>query len=232
MTGITESAQELLEELWVAAEEEERPGTVRRDEASVEVEELTQAGLVEESDGWLQLTSKGMPQAAKAVRRHRLAERLLADVMATEDVQLDARACLLEHSLFQGLDDAICTLLGHPRFCPHGKAIPLGACCEQAQTTVDRVIAPLSALQSGQGGQIAYVQMNLPGHLQKLMSMGVLPGLPVRLLRRSPSFVFEMGLSQFAVDEAIASSVYVRLQHEAGLREGNALQDGQHRTAR
>jgi Fe2+ transport system protein FeoA len=44
--------------------------------------------------------------------------------------------------------------------------------------------------------------------------MGVLPGVAITLLRRSPSFVFEAGYSQFAVDEEIAADIYVRLAHD------------------
>jgi DtxR family Mn-dependent transcriptional regulator len=117
----------------------------------------------------------------------------------------------MEHVLFDGLDDGICTLLGHPEFCPHGKPIPRGACCRQARESVTRLIAPLNELEPGQHGRIAYIQMNNPARLQKLMAMGVLPGVAVSLVRRSPSFVFEAGYSQFAVDDEIAGSVYVRL---------------------
>jgi DtxR family Mn-dependent transcriptional regulator len=53
--------------------------------------------------------------------------------------------------------------------------------------------------------------MNNPRRLQKLMVMGVLPGVPITLLRRFPSLVFEASYSQFAVDQEIASGVYVRL---------------------
>jgi DtxR family Mn-dependent transcriptional regulator len=53
--------------------------------------------------------------------------------------------------------------------------------------------------------------MSDASHLQKMMALGVLPGGKIRLLRSSPSFVFECGYSQFAVDEAIAADIYVRL---------------------
>jgi len=159
----------------------------------------------------LTLTAAGRPEATQAIRRHRLAERLLADVLATEEVMIDEHACRFEHVLVDGVDESICTLLGHPRFCPHGKPIPQGECCRQMRASVGRLIAPLRELQPGQQGHIAYIQMNNPQHLQKLMAMGVLPGVSIRLLRRFPSFVFEAGYSQFAVDEEIAADIYVRL---------------------
>ena len=211
---ISESAQEQLELLWIATEEEAEAGSAIQDTVGVNFDELMQLGLVERSADRATLTASGRLEAAQAVRRHRLAERLLADVLATEEGVLDERACRLEHALFDGVDDSICTLLGHPRFCPHGKPILQGECCRQKRESVDRLIAPLCELQPGQHGHIAYVQMNNPGHLQKLMAMGVLPQVPITLIRRFPSFVFEAGYSQFAVDEEIAANIYVRLARE------------------
>jgi Fe2+ transport system protein FeoA len=73
-------------------------------------------------------------------------------------------------------------------------------------------VLPLSALQLGQGGQIGYIQTSRPQHIQKLVAMGVFPGADVTLLRRFPSYVFEVGYSQFAVDEGIAATIYVCLR--------------------
>ncbi|UCC87508.1 MAG: metal-dependent transcriptional regulator [Anaerolineales bacterium] len=211
---LIESAQELLEQLWIATEEEAKPGLTVNGTTPEAIDELMRLGLAAREEEQITLTSAGLPEAAQAVRRHRLAERLLADVLATEEGLLEEQACRLEHALFDGVDESICTLLGHPRFCPHGKRIPLGQCCRQKRESVERLIAPLHELQPGQAGHIAYIQMNSPRRLQKLMAMGVLPGVSITLLRRSPSFVFEAGYSQFAVDEEIAADIYVRLAHD------------------
>ncbi len=208
---LSENAQELLERLWVATEEEARAGLTINDREPEGVDELARLGLAERMEEQLLLTPAGRPEAAQAVRRHRLAERLVADVLTTEETLLEEQACRLEHALFDGLDEGICTLLGHPSFCPHGKPIPQGECCRQKRESVERLIAPLHELQPGQGGHIAYIQMNNPRRLQKLMAMGVLPGVAITLLRCSPSFIFEAGYSQFAVDEEIAGDIYVRL---------------------
>jgi DtxR family Mn-dependent transcriptional regulator len=157
------------------------------------------------------LTAGGKTEAAMAIRRHRLAERLMVDVFVTEEALVEERACSMEHALFDGVDESICTLLGHPQVCPHGKPIPPGRCCQQMRSTVSRLIAPLNELKSGETGRIAYIKMNDPNRLHKLMAMGVLPGVPMRVLRNRPSHVFEAGYSQFAVDEEIASAIYIRL---------------------
>ena len=212
---VSESSQELLEQLWIQVEESGQRGLWLDGCLAPEAEELVRQGLVTRDQDWLTLTPAGRPEAAMAVRRHRLAERLLADVLSSADAQLDVQACQLEHALFEGVDETICTLLGHPQFCPHGKPIPPGACCHQMRKSVDRLIAPLTELNAGEHGAIAYLHMSDAKHAQKLMAMGVLPGTPIVLQRRSPSFVFEAGYSQFAVDEQIAADIYVRLAHSS-----------------
>lgn len=211
---LSENAQELLELLWIVTEEEAKAGLVLEGTPPDGVDELVRLGLAKWEGKWLTLTASGRPEAARAVRRHRLAERLLTDVLATEEALVDEHACRFEHVLVDGVDESICTLLGHPRFCPHAKPIPQGECCKRMLESVERLIAPLCALQPGQQGHIAYIQMNNPKRLQKLMAMGMLPGVSIALLRRFPSFVFEAGYSQFAVDEKIAADIYVRLTKE------------------
>lgn len=207
---ISENAQEILEQLWMV-EKESNPGSPLASNELAGIDELVQAGLVIQDGPDYKLTSAGLPEAALAIRRHRLGERLLADVLKAEDALLEEQACRLEHALMDGLDESICTLLGHPQFCPHGKPIPPGECCRQMRATVGRLISPLSEIEPGKGGEVAYIQMSNASHLQKLMALGVLPGGKIRLLRSTPSFVFECGYSQFAVDEAIAADIYVRL---------------------
>ena len=206
-----EGSQELLEELWMAIEEENRAGLPRSADVIAGAAELVQDGLAEWRDNYLALTASGMPEASGAVRRHRLAERLMLDVLGTEDALMEERACQFEHALVDGVEESVCTLLGHPRFCPHGKPIPPGKCCAEMRRTADPVIASLAELNPGQRGHIAYIRMNDPARLQKLMAMGVLPGVAIALQRRTPSFVIDAGYSQFAMDGEMAADIYVRL---------------------
>ena len=210
---LSEDAQEVLELLWATVEEQDAAGLEIDDAPSPGVEELVREGFAARDGDRLTLTPDGHPHAAQAVRRHRLAERLLVDVLSTEEGRMEEHACRFEHVLANSVSESICTLLGHPRFCPHGKPIPPGRCCQEMEQTVERLIAPLRELQPGQKGEIAYIRMDKPRRLQKLMAMGVLPGVPITLQRRLPSFVFQVGHSQFAVDEAIAADIYVRLSH-------------------
>ena len=210
---ISEQAQELLEQYWSIEEENSPPTSEVRDLSSGR-QELVQLGLLEDKLGRFHLTPSGKVEAANAIRRHRLAERLMVDVLVTEEALVEQRACSLEHALVNGIEESICTLLGHPRFCPHGKAIPAGRCCQQHRSSLSPLITPLSELKVGQTGRIAYVHLHNPQHLQKLMAMGVLPGAPVHLKAIYPSIVFEAGYSQFAVDEAIAEEIFVRVENK------------------
>ena len=65
-------------------------------------------------------------------------------------------------------------------------------------------------MKKGQSGTVAYVHARALENLHKLMAMGVLPGVRIELLQPIPSYVFQCGQSQFAVDREIAESIYVR----------------------
>lgn len=217
---LEERAEEILEALWVGTQEEKRD-FLPLSELGVEVgqaplNQLLEAGYVTLSDGQVRLTEAGRPEARQAIRRTRLAERLLADVLDSTGGRLDERACKFEHLLVdRGLEESICTLLGHPRFCPHNKPIPPGRCCSGQSRPLQRLVSPLSELAPGQGGTIAYVLSAQSDKLQKLIAMGLLPGAPIQLLQSFPSFLFQVRQTQFAVDKEIADAIYVRLEDKA-----------------
>lgn len=155
------------------------------------------------------LTTQGFSEAEKVGRRHRLAERLLVDVLDIDAALVEEAACQFEHILREGIEDNVCILLGHPRFCPHGNPIPKGGCCLKDEDMASRVVVIISQLEANQGGKIAYIQSNERKRLQKLIVMGVTPGTPIRVIQRNPSYVFQIGQTQIAVDEEIANSIFV-----------------------
>jgi len=211
---LNERAEEALETLWIATEEEQESDVPVDTLGEQEVKELLEGGLISLVDGRAKLTGAGIPEARSVVRRHRLAERLLHDVLGTGDSLMHEAACKFEHLLDRGLDENICTLLGHPKVCPHGKPIPPGRCCREEQEQMKKLVYPLSQLAPGQQGKVAYVYAPEAGNLQKLIAMGILPGASIKLVQKYPSFVFDAGYTQFAVDEKIADAIYVRLVEE------------------
>ena len=213
---LKEKAEELLEMLWVHAEEKkgdylslDNLGGMKKP-----IEQLLKAGYISISDDRVRLTSNGQPEATNVVRRHRLAERLLADVLGIGDILMHEKACKFEHLLDRGLDESICSLLGHPKVCPHGKPIPPGRCCQEEQSQAQKVVSPLSQLAQGQKGKVAYIYAPESSKLQKLLAMGILPQAPISLIQSFPSYVFQIRQTQFAVDKEIADAIYVRLVEE------------------
>ena len=219
---LEEKAEELLETLWIRTEEGKEDYLSLDDWEVAEkesVEQLLAGGYISVSDNRVMLTNKGRPEARSVVRRHRLAERLLTDVLGTRDILIHEKACKFEHLLDRGLDESICSLLGHPKICPHGKPIPPGRCCQEEQMQAQKVVAPLSQLAQGQKGKVAYIYAPESSKLQKLMAMGILPGAPIILIQSFPSYVFQAGQTQFAVDREIADAIYIRLVEETSTRE-------------
>jgi len=211
---LTDKAEEILEALWIATEENRELSisleqlTAAADDAALQ--ELTRLAFVEVKGTRVHLRHEGRDEARMAVRRHRLAERLMMDVLDLKGVHGDERACEFEHLLRLGVDTKLCTLLNHPTTCPHGKPIPPGACCEKARKTGDLGVVPLTELKAGEEGEIAYLATGDSKKMQKLMSMGVLPGNRFVLRRAFPSYLFRIGHSEFAVDHELGREIYVR----------------------
>ena len=232
---LEEKAEELLETLWIQTEEKKKDSLALDDLGESEkepIEQLLKVGYIAFADGWLRLTNQGRPVARNVVRRHRLAERLLVDILGTGDMLVHEKACKFEHLLDRGLDESICILLGHPKVCPHGKPIPPGRCCQEEQTQAQKVVAPLSQLAQGQKGKVAYIYSPESSQLQKLMAMGILPGAPISLIQSFPSYVFQAGQTQFAIDKDIADAIYVRLVGEETSGETSEERPHRHRWRR
>ncbi|MHB1013205.1 MAG: metal-dependent transcriptional regulator [Desulfobacteria bacterium] len=207
--------EEVLEILWTAVEEEGM-GLVPLERLGLAPDhplltEMVALGLLRHEDTSVRPTVEGRREAREAVRRHRLAERLVSDVLNIDESRMEDAACAFEHLVRRDVEESVCTLLGHPRSCPHGKPIPPGKCCEEERTQVRSAVLPLSGMKDGEEGMVAYLhEGDGRDTLSKLMALGVLPGCRVQLLQKFPSFLFRIGLSQMAVDITIAEAIYVR----------------------
>lgn len=123
----------VLEELWLCAETGRRARLARFHSLDADpertIQRLAVVGLVNIQDSEVELTERGQQRARDVVRRRRLAERLFTDTFSIADAEADSQACKFEHIISPELDERICSFLGHPRTCPHGKPIPPGPCC-------------------------------------------------------------------------------------------------------
>lgn len=212
---------ELLEALWT----EEEKGSTRREDLRRVIhvpltdellDELKSGGLVEErADGSLVFTVPGRQRARDVIRRHRLAERLVHDILSLPMDEIEANACEYEHVVAPGITESICTLLGHPAQCPHGRPIPEGACCREARKSLESVLVPASEMYIGEVARIAYINTKNYSRLQKLTSFGISPGVRVKLHQRRPAFVLECEHTQLALEESLAREVFVFRETEA-----------------
>lgn len=173
------------------------------------LEKLRADGYITLRGDKILLTDKGNDESQQIIRRHRLAERLLTDVLGMALGDIEKGACEFEHVIAPELVDSICTLLGHPRECPHGGRIPEGECCRQVIKTLSSVVRPLPEVQIGEEVKVAYVNTRSNSRMHKLSHFGIIPGALVSVHQRYPSFVIVCGSNQIALEEAIAREIYV-----------------------
>jgi DtxR family Mn-dependent transcriptional regulator len=172
------------------------------------VDELSSEDMVQlgQDGNTITLTEKGDDYARKIIRAHRLAERLLYDVLGGD---FESGACEFEHIVTGELVDSICILLGHPKTCPHGSPIPPGKCCQESRRTAQSSVIPLIGLEVGQSARIAYINCDSDQQLHKIDSLCIRPGAIATLHQRYPTYVIECEGSNIAMDEQIASNICV-----------------------
>ena len=195
--------EEYLEALWHMKENGTDSFDEFYEEVGVEVhrnlvDELKDDGLIFTGKKTVSLTEKGCDFTRLLIRSHRIAERLVHDVLGAE---FEAGACEFEHIVNPDLVDSICTLLGHPRECPHGMPIPEGKCCARHAQVVESSVIPLDQLKVGENAKIAYVYAPNDQQLHRLENLLIRPGMMVKLHQRYPSFVIECENSLIALDE-------------------------------
>jgi DtxR family Mn-dependent transcriptional regulator len=175
-----------------------------------DLRELEEEGLARVDATHVVLTPRGEERARDVVRRHRLTERLFKDLLALSEAQIESQACELEHILSPEATDSVCTLLGHPPTCPHGKPIPPGPCCGTYQKTLRPLVTGLQHFDLGAAARIVFIAPKFHDRMDRLAALGVIPGSEIRLHQRSPSYVIEVGETTIALDPEIAREIYVK----------------------
>lgn len=212
---LTDKAEEILKHLWIMIHEMNQEMVsfkdLKTDRDASEVKELLSLNYIDVSMDGIKLRKEGMKEAENAIRRHRLAERLMVDVLDLKKTLMEENACRFEHLLHKDVEESICTLLGHPAFCPHGKPIPHGRCCKKSERAAKAIVSSIADVDKGTKGRIAYLHTRDNKKLQKLMAMGILPGVSVQVVQKFPSYVLKIGHSQIAMDEEMARDVFIRL---------------------
>jgi DtxR family Mn-dependent transcriptional regulator len=171
---------------------------------------LKTEGLVVFEGANIRMTETGHALSRALTRRHRLAERLFTDVFDLRNDQVETDACKMEHILSEELTDSVCTFLGHPPNCPHGKPIPKGECCKKYRVEVTPVVTRLSSFEVGARGRIVFIVPSDIARLNRLGSIGIAAGSTFKLVQRTPSCVVQVEETTVALDPDIAKEIFVK----------------------
>ncbi|MHB8462343.1 MAG: metal-dependent transcriptional regulator [Vulcanimicrobiaceae bacterium] len=146
------------------------------------LKKLARDGFVTQlSRGNIELTEHGALVGARVVRRHRLAERWLTDVLGIAWDEVQSEACMLEHAISDRVEERLSTLLGNPTTCPHGLPIP-----PRDGSRVERIGAPLAQFDVGAHVRICGVTEEVPEMLHYLGEIGMRPGVNVHIRLKAP----------------------------------------------
>ncbi|MBX6371132.1 MAG: metal-dependent transcriptional regulator [Acidothermus sp.] len=181
------------------------------------VARMERDGLVHlEGDRRLELTPEGRAAAVRVMRKHRLAECLLVDVIGLDWELVHEEACRWEHVISDEVERRLLDLLGHPTESPYGNPIPgLDELGEPRREIPFRAgLIPLAAVDAAAGvvvvRRIGEPLQTDPQMLGRLRRAGVRPGAPVPMTREAGGAV-RLGHDPDAVvlDRAAAAHVFV-----------------------
>lgn len=177
---------------------------------SAMLKRLEQAGLLTIGEGRaIELTEGGRKRAESVVRRHRLAERLLTDILGLEWHMVHEEASRWEHVISEAVEARLIDVLGRPATCPHGNPIPgLGSPRND--------LIPLSRAHSGDKVTIERITETIEVDLDLVRFLdenGVKPGTPFAITQVSPdgTLVLRSDGTTVAIGAEISENLYVSI---------------------
>lgn len=156
----------------------------------------------------VELTESGSAMATELVRRHRLLELFLTQIMGFPLDEVDAEAEQVEHAISDAFVNRMDELLGHPAEDPHGDPIPRGV----GDIIIPRS-QPLSTILPGQQVIVQRVSDEHADLLRYLASLGLVPGTLVSVEAVAPYggvYTVRIGEQTFSVGEVVTQAVFVR----------------------
>ncbi len=182
---------------------------VSRPAVSEMVRRLDDEGLINIDKGTISLTDKGQTLATTMVRRHRLAERFLTDILGLSWATAHHEAGKWEHVISPEVEAALLTHLGEPTTCPHGNPIP-------GSDYIETVMTPLSQLDIGTGFNVRRIPEELEfadGMLEFLEQSHITPGVAGTIIAMSPDGTTTIdidgqivGLGPFAAERILVAT--------------------------
>ncbi len=178
------------------------PGTV-----TATVKRLADRGLADHQPyKGVELTADGRRLAIGAIRRHRIVERFLSDMLGYAWNEADRLAASFEHELPQEVEDRLFVALHRPATCPHGFPIP--------EPAVSEILAlpPLYALEPGDVAIVAVPGSTDPAVVAFLDTLGLRPGVRVEVREKHPfdgPLVLRVEGHDRTVGERVAQQIFV-----------------------
>ena len=157
------------------------------------------------------LTPEGRRAAVTAIRRHRIVERFLSDMLGYPWNEADRLAASFEHDLPQEVEDRLYVALNLPDTCPHGFPIP-----EPAEGDIPEM-PPLYTLEPGEVAVVAVPGSTDPEVVAFLETLGLHPGVRVEVREKHPfdgPLVLRVDGSDRALGEKVARHIYVRKEDD------------------
>lgn len=219
VSGLSTSTQNYLKAIWSLQEWSSAPVTpsalaakagVKLSTASDAVRKLTEQGLLEHAPyGAVTLTGEGHAHAVAMVRRHRLIESFLVEVLKYRWDQVHDEAESLEHAVSDFMVDRIDEHLGHPTRDPHGDPIP------RADGSVNRPDAvSLTTLPTGSRARVERISDSDAGLLRFFAERGIGVGTTLEARTRQPysgslEVVIDGGDGTLALGQMATDAVWV-----------------------
>jgi DtxR family Mn-dependent transcriptional regulator len=172
------------------------------------IRRLRDEGFVEVRGRSLTLTDSGRSKAESVVRKHRLAERLLTDIIGLPWEKAHAEAGRWEHVISDEVEALLVERLGHPTTCPHGNPIP-GAGAGRAADTV--VLAELGLGTHVRLERVTELVELDQESLSYLSQHGFVPGTEATVTSRAPdgTMILDMGARSIALGPSLAQQLFV-----------------------
>jgi len=172
------------------------------------IKRLADRGLVDHKPyKGVELTTAGRQMAISTIRRHRIVERFLADMLGYAWNEADRLATSFEHELPQEVEDRIFVALDRPESCPHGFPIPA------KETAELPLMPPLYALEPGDTAVVAVPGSIDPEIVAFLDTLGLRPGVTVEVKEKHPfdgPLVLRVDGKERTLGSTVANQVYVQ----------------------
>jgi len=225
---VNEIVEEIMENVVDVLEEGEEPTVeilvertgISQRELMHSLHDLRVSGYLRKRTKRIIPTKKGMKLGKKMVRKHRLLERFLHDVLGFNKERVHDEACRLEHGLSDDAENALCRFLEHPGQCPDdNRPIPVCNlavdCCEECDASREErngtKLIPLTLLENGKKARVRFIRGGRNA-VRRLRDMGLVPDMVIRVLRQSPfggPVELEVCMTKLAIGRRIAMKVYV-----------------------